>query len=74
MNALASEGVGRPGNRDNVLLVATFDLRFFGRSLSDDPNGNLKTREAVLRVLRGIDADIVTVQEIADFQAFRLVK
>lgn len=71
LNALASAGVGLPTNRDDVLLIATFDLRLFGRSQSDDPDDNLGTREAVLRVLRGLDADIVTVQEIADFHSFQ---
>jgi len=71
---LRSKGVTLPENEGNVLTVASLDLRMFGdRRMAANEAQFEETRQAVLSLIRGLDADIVVVQEVADLAHFQSI-
>ncbi len=63
-----------PNNANDILTVASLDLRMFGHRRSSSSDIELEeSRQSVLSLLRGLDADIVSVQEIANLPLFQSV-
>ena len=74
LERMQARGAQLPNDERNVLTAASLDLNLFGRKTSGGSEKTLEqTRQAVLSLLRGLDADIVAVQEVADLPAFQSV-
>jgi len=60
--------------RDQTLDIATWNIEWFGDEANSpaagNPNSDAIQRDSVLTVIRGLDADIISVQEITDIPLF----
>lgn len=64
LQRLSATGIALPPNRDDILTVASVGLNMIAKSKKN-------ASDAIVSMLRGLNADVFTIEEIADVDAFQ---